>query len=244
MFDKETKSGKKGCFKALKRVTIAPFIAKNLPSVRLKRPFVGHFVGRSGPPISRNQQGFTLIELMTVVVILGIILAFAMPAMNDLVQRNRLVGQTNDLVTDLKLARTTALTTGMPATICASDDGEQCGGSWNDGWIVFYDCDGNGQLDDDPSDLVCPNINGLNQVPEQLIKVQSGVNDSTTVTEIQNSGTGNKVRYNSVGLLLSPTADHILRICADSLENGRRITITQAGRAAITAWLSTEASAC
>lgn len=238
----DKKSGKKGCFHAPSTPRNKPFIGGKLPFVDIKTPFICLFVGRSAPPISPRQTGFTLIELMTVVVILGIILAFAMPAMNDLVQRNRMVSQTNDLITDLKLTRTTALTTGMPATICASADGEDCGGNWNDGWIVFYDCDGDGVLDDGTN--VCPNINGLNQIPEQLIKVQSGTNDSTTVTEIQNSGTGNKVRFNSVGLLLSATADHILRVCADGLEDGRRITITQAGRAAITAWLSTEANAC
>ena len=237
--------GRKPAFFMLRRrfsdPSILPFVGKNMPSVPFPPPFVGPLIGCTKPSVPRPQRGFTIIELITVIVILAIILAFAIPSMRDLIQRNRLVSQTNDLITDLKLTRTNALTTGMPATICSSEDGVACNGDWNDGWIVFYDCDGDGTVD---SGNVCPNINGLNQIPEQIIKVQSGVVTDTAVTDIQNSGTANKVRFDSVGLLLSPSNDHILRVCAEDLADGRRITVTAAGRTAITVWLSTEANPC
>jgi type IV fimbrial biogenesis protein FimT len=58
---------------------------------------------------SRCQQGFTAIELMTVLVIAGILLVLALPAFNDMLARRRLEGQANELVTDLAYAKSEAV---------------------------------------------------------------------------------------------------------------------------------------
>jgi prepilin-type N-terminal cleavage/methylation domain-containing protein len=52
-----------------------------------------------------RQRGFTMIELMTVVVIAGVLLVLALPAFNDMLARRRLEGQANELVTDLAYAK-------------------------------------------------------------------------------------------------------------------------------------------
>lgn len=55
------------------------------------------------------QQGFTIIELMTVMVIAGVLLVLALPSFNDTLARRRLEGQANELVTDLAYAKSEAV---------------------------------------------------------------------------------------------------------------------------------------
>jgi len=57
----------------------------------------------------RRQLGFTMVELMTVVVIAGILLALAAPSFRGMLERRRLEGQANELVTDLAYAKSEAV---------------------------------------------------------------------------------------------------------------------------------------
>jgi prepilin-type N-terminal cleavage/methylation domain-containing protein len=55
------------------------------------------------------QSGFTIIELMTVMIVAAILLTIAAPAFNDMLERRRLEGQANELVTDLSYAKSEAV---------------------------------------------------------------------------------------------------------------------------------------
>lgn len=57
----------------------------------------------------RDQSGFTMIELMTVMIIAAILLVIAAPAFNDMLERRRLEGQANELVIDLAYAKSEAV---------------------------------------------------------------------------------------------------------------------------------------
>lgn len=93
----------------------------------------------------RIQRGVTLLELMIVITVLAIVLAVGVPGMRELVLNNRQVSAINELVTALQLARSEAITRNVAApagvSVCASNDGETCSGTWTDGWIVFTDSD-------------------------------------------------------------------------------------------------------
>jgi type IV fimbrial biogenesis protein FimT len=100
-----------------------------------------------------RQQGFTLLELMVTLFIASILLGLAVPSFRDMSTRNRLVTYTNDFISSINLARSEAVRRGAPVSICHSDDGTSCSGTWNDGWITFADADGNGEAgdpDDEP----------------------------------------------------------------------------------------------
>ena len=94
-----------------------------------------------------TQRGVTLMELMVAIAIVGITLSLALPSFNESMQRNRIAGQTNDLMGALSLARMEAVRSNRPARVCASSDQATCGASWADGWIVLADPDGNGTED-------------------------------------------------------------------------------------------------
>ena len=57
----------------------------------------------------RSQLGFTIIELMTVMVIAGVLLVIALPSFNDMLARRRLEGQANEFATDLAYAKSEAV---------------------------------------------------------------------------------------------------------------------------------------
>ncbi len=89
----------------------------------------------------RSQAGYTLLELMTALSIMGILIAIGAPSFNDYNRNSRTLAAQNDLVTAFNLARSEAVQRSLRVSVCASNDGASCTGNatWNDGWIVFRD---------------------------------------------------------------------------------------------------------
>lgn len=90
----------------------------------------------------KTSAGFTIVELMITIVVLGIALAFAVPNMQDLIMNNRLTSQLNLLSSNLALARNEAVKQNAIVITCASSDGEDCadaGTAWEGGWMIFVD---------------------------------------------------------------------------------------------------------
>ena len=86
------------------------------------------------------QAGFTLVELVIVIVMLAILTAIALPSFTDTLTRNRLAAQNNELVAAVNLARTLAIQSRSQAGICgsnASRDG--CAASFDEGFLVWVD---------------------------------------------------------------------------------------------------------
>jgi len=97
----------------------------------------------------RGQTGFTLIELMMVVVIVAILLAIGLPSYRYINNSYRMSSEMNSLVGDLMYARAEAIREGQPVAICVSADGLTCSGAttWQSGWVVFPDPGNNGSAD-------------------------------------------------------------------------------------------------
>lgn len=87
----------------------------------------------------KKEYGFSLIELMIAVVIATLLAAIAIPSYNDMIARNRLSTQGNDLTAGLQFARSEAIRLNRNIVLCrtASATSDTCasGSNWEH-WIV------------------------------------------------------------------------------------------------------------
>lgn len=135
------------------------------------------------------QKGFTLVELMVVLVVLFILITISIPKFTQIIQANRASAEVNHLVSDLKITRTEAIKQGLTVTICASSDQISCTSgtsSWHNGWLIFSD----------------PNGNRIIDSGEDILKIQSKFKSSDTLITtagLTNSGSISAVSYNRDG---------------------------------------------
>lgn len=83
--------------------------------------------------MKKQIKAFTLIELITTIAVLAILVAIAIPNMQNMVLENRLVAFSNDFSNSVSLARNEALTRRQSVSISPAE------GDWSKGWEVIID---------------------------------------------------------------------------------------------------------
>jgi len=150
----------------------------------VNRHLPGSILLRSRSKYHLKQSGYSLYDLIITSAVASVLGASAV-GLNGLVQDARMTSGVNQLMTELSLARSEAIKRRSSVTLCASATGTQCRDSrkWHDGWIMFWDPNGNGQLE--------PN--------ESILRVQ----ESPVIRSLQlgawGPGTGQWVTYEADG---------------------------------------------
>lgn len=110
-----------------------------------------------------GSQGFTLIEMMIVLVIGTILLAVAGPGFRGLMGNNRSIAEVYTLRATLNQARSEALARRAPVVVCPTRNGTSCAESddWSTGYMAFVDTDNN-------------NTPNQNDPDEEIVQLASG----------------------------------------------------------------------
>ena len=97
----------------------------------------------------QKQCGFTVVEMMVTLGIVGILVAAAGPGYQDFVANARMNAQSNEFLTGMQLARSEAIKRNATVSLCKSSNGSSCttSGTWAQGWIIFVDGGTTGTVD-------------------------------------------------------------------------------------------------
>lgn len=94
----------------------------------------------------RDERGFTLIELMIALAVAAIILVFAVPSFQAVINGNRLTAAANELLAGLQTARIESIRYHRRTVVCLSRNAHSAtpscapaGARDADGWIAFVD---------------------------------------------------------------------------------------------------------
>lgn len=162
----------------------------------------------------RRIAGFTLMELLVVLAIMGIAMAIAIPAVSEYNNNARMSTTTNDIILDLALARSDAARRGNYMTVCSSKNQTSCetaGNDWAVGRIVFVDIDGDGVIEN--GDVVVRKSPASNAA----ITAKASVTPMTRIT------------YAPSGMLTRGSASMHISICAKG-RTERRVIVQTGGR--------------
>jgi type IV fimbrial biogenesis protein FimT len=218
--------------------------------------------------MDKRNAGFTLLELIIALAIFGIVAVGIVPAVGDIMTRNRATTVTNEFIGALNYARSEAVTRTRPITMCRMDstagqctqtnigtgkcvcvttDTDDTANGWEDGWLTFIDIAGNG---------VVETANG-----DELLQVQASMGGSFTVRG--NSTAGDLITFTANGTTAgilqtdgtttSGVSAAAIAICASGtdasegstrMDTARAITIIRTGRARAAAFSSAAATNC
>ncbi len=104
----------------------------------------------------KRYSGLTLLELLIALAILSLLIGVSMPELKEFTQSVSADVTLRRLANAVQFAKSAAITNSASVTLCRSSDGSACGGSWQDGVIVFTD--GNRNRDVDGADILLRHI--------------------------------------------------------------------------------------
>ena len=86
-------------------------------------------------------------ELLTVLALIATLAAMAIPSFQKLLDHHLKITRLNQIQSTIYEARQISKQTGNTVLICPSDSGQQCGGNWSDGYLMFQDRNHNRKVD-------------------------------------------------------------------------------------------------
>ena len=161
-----------------------------------------------------TSKGLSMLELIIVLMLTGIVINYAVPSYQNLIQQQQIRMSMDSFVTSLELARNTSISRNQQVMLCPSIDGLICHGEkFEYGWILFSDLDQNGQRD--------PSL-------EALIWVQDKLHRRLTMRASKAYQYG--IAFISSGRLARGFSGNVTLCTDDSTEHAIKIIVIASGR--------------
>ncbi len=149
-----------------------------------------------------KQSGFTLMELLMAIVIVGILTGIALPSFNYTIANNKLSSNANEVVGAFNLARAEATQRGSRINVSSVSGGTD----WAQGFRIWRDANGNAAYD-----------------AGEEIRVFEAIDSGLTLT-----GTVSGINFNALGFA---SAAMTLTLCSDQAAvNDRQLDVALSGR--------------
>lgn len=160
----------------------------------------------------------TLVELLTVIVIVAVLMSIGVPSYRYVTTANRVATESVALLGDLQYARSEAIREGQQVTVCVSRDGANCDTAgnpptWQEGWIIFSN----------------PNSKSGVDANDPLLRTSKGF--SSNGDTFQSSNTTSAINFSGEGFANIGAASMAIKL-HDATVNTvytRCLVITQAG---------------
>ena len=173
----------------------------------------------------KQQNGFTIVELMVSVAILGLLTALAVPSFSEWLVRIRVDNEISSLHRTILTARNTAVNLEQPVTICPLD-GNTCSADWTRELSVFVDLNNNGQLESGVS--IDINNDGINEsIDETVIRTKAAI----TAGDDLDYGTRTRLVYLPTGQIAGGGIGTFVYCASGHADKNRGIVISMRGRA-------------
>ena len=177
------------------------------------------------PRNRRQQNAFTLIELLITIAILGALMAIALPSLNGFVLSNRLSSDVNGFLGLINYARSEAITRNQDVLICPrSNNAITCEATqfWGQFEVqMFVDVNGNGERN----------------VGDVLLKTIPASDPAGTSRRFTRPAGAGNIKFGAVGLSQTAQRFDIFAIragdAAFEAQYGRTVCISRTGRARV-----------
>jgi type IV fimbrial biogenesis protein FimT len=190
----------------------------------MREPKLAHLEQRS-IGLGSGNGGFTLIEVLVVLTIIGILTALGLPSFTRMIQANTISSHANLFLSDLRYSRSESIRRGGSVVMCRSELPEvgnpscsaassgAAGHGWAGGWIIFQDW----------------NKNGTQDTGEPLLRVASAITSIDAISEVGDTAT--QFRFTATGRL--PVASTLVRFGGSQFASDvqRLVCVNFGGRA-------------
>ncbi len=172
--------------------------------------------------LKKTVTGFSLVELMFVLVIVAILAGIGIPSLRATIDRNAITSEANRLYRAINFARSEAVNKQLFVTI----DSKTGGQDWSAGWTIYHDSDGD----------LGTGFDAANDTLIQDVEV-----DTPTLTLLSDANAANRIIFNARGGIennVDPGTGNLSFAVCDSANSdridGSALTISRVGRPRVT----------